>query len=204
MTYAKPPFIDYYIGLDLGKSHDFTAAAVIERSGPPGDHRYDVVGLQRTRGKLYPEIISVVQALVANPAFRPAREYPADATGGPRLEWAPPPTLVIDSTGPGEGVTDDFLVAPMAATLVPCRITSGETYRRGRWPGKASVMAYWVSKSLLSSKVQSLLQSGRLRISPRLELATTLRTELLNFEVRVTDAGNETYGCWRSGKHDDM
>jgi hypothetical protein len=65
-------------------------------------------------------------------------------------------------------------------------------------------MAYWVAKGLLCSTVQSLLQGGRLRVAPGLELAETLRDELLNFEVKVTEAANETYGCWRSGKHDDL
>lgn len=204
MTPVLPPFADIYIGLDLGKTNDWTAASVIERSGPPGRHRFDVVGLIRVRGVMFPEVIRRVQTLAANPALRPHRLIPASADGPERLELAPLPLAVVDSTGVGEAVTDDLLVAPLAARVVPVKITGGDTWRRDRWPGSRGVMAYWVAKGLLCSKVQSLLQGGRLKISPALELAATLQDELLNFEVKVTESANETYGCWRSGKHDDM
>lgn len=204
LEYATPPFLDYFIGLDLGKSSDYTAAAVVERGGPPGNHHYDVVGLERMKDQMYPDVITCVQNLVADPALRPRRHYPADARGPERLEWAPPSTLVIDSTGVGEPVTDMLLTSPVAALMVPVKVTGGDSFRRGRWPGKSSVPAYWVAKGLLCSTAQSLLQGGRLRISPRLKLAETLRDELRGFNVKVTAAGNETYGEWRTGKHDDL
>jgi hypothetical protein len=31
-----------------------------------------------------------------------------------------------------------------------------------------------------------------------------LRQELLGFEVRITSAGNDTYGAWREGTHDNL
>ena len=52
--------------------------------------------------------------------------------------------------------------------------------------------------------VQALLQTGRLKIVPSLKFASLLKTELLNFQVKVTPAANETFGAWREGAHDDL
>jgi hypothetical protein len=84
---------------------------------------------------------------------------------------------------------------PVAVT-----ITSGdaETHEEGRWDRLR------VPKRNLVSVVQVLLQSQRLRIVPRLKDAKTLVDELKTFTVKVTAAGNDTYGNWRDGEHDDM
>jgi hypothetical protein len=53
--------------------------------------------------------------------------------------------------------------------------------------------------------VQVLLQNGRLKIAEGLELAPTLRKELLNFRVKVNPAtAHDSYEHWREGDHDDL
>ena len=64
--------------------------------------------------------------------------------------------------------------------------------------------AYWVPKIELVSTVQSLLQTRRLRVVPRLALADVLKRELLDFKIKVTASANETFGTWREGAHDDL
>ena len=44
---------------------------------------------------------------------------------------------------------------------------------------------------------------GRLTVPPRLPYADVLRTELANFQVRVTAAAHEVYAA-RAGQHDDL
>ncbi len=34
--------------------------------------------------------------------------------------------------------------------------------------------------------------------------AALLVQELLNFQVKITAAGNDTYRAWREGQHDDL
>src|SRR4051812_45468953 len=101
--YVSPPFVDYFVGLDLGRVSDFTALAVLERTAvSPGAYRYDVTALQRSqRGSLYPQIVEATRKTVGDPALRPRREYPQSADGPARLEWAPLPSLVVDATGAG-------------------------------------------------------------------------------------------------------
>jgi hypothetical protein len=202
--YATPPFVDYYIGLDIGRTNDYTAYAVVERSGEPGSYGYNVVALERMRYLPYPEICRKVQAMTSDPALRPRRLYPADGRHATeRLELAPPATMAIDSNGVGEPLTDTFLAAPMAATTVPIKITAGDTWRRDRWPGTTDTYAYWVSKRLLCANVLSLLTSGRLRVVPTLKDARILENEMRTFKIDMTKYGNETFGAWRESDHDD-
>jgi hypothetical protein len=48
------------------------------------------------------------------------------------------------------------------------------------------------------------LQGKRLKIAPELTEAATLTRELQSFQVKITDAANDTYGAWREGAHDDL
>jgi hypothetical protein len=64
-----------------------------------------------------------------------------------------------------------------------------------------------VPKRDLASVVQVLLQSSRLRIGEGLAHARTLTEELVNFRVKITLAGHDSYGTgaeWREGNHDDL
>jgi hypothetical protein len=54
------------------------------------------------------------------------------------------------------------------------------------------------------STVRVLQQARRLKVAPALEHARTLGDELLKFEVKISDAGRDTYGTWREGAHDDL
>jgi hypothetical protein len=51
--------------------------------------------------------------------------------------------------------------------------------------------------------VQATLSTGRLKIAERLPFAEQLRTELINFRMKVTPAANEVFEA-RQGQHDDL
>jgi len=54
------------------------------------------------------------------------------------------------------------------------------------------------------SAVTVLLQRERLKIAARLPEADTLRRELLNFNVKLTAAGNDTLSAWSEGEYDEL
>src|SRR4051794_14658006 len=54
---------EFFVGLDLGQSADFTALVAVERT--PGG--YSVPFLARTRGKPYPEVVAKVADLTRKP-----------------------------------------------------------------------------------------------------------------------------------------
>ncbi len=57
---------------------------------------------------------------------------------------------------------------------------------------------------MLVSIVQVALQTDKLKVASALAEAQTLVRELQNFQVKITDAANDTYGAWREGTHDDL
>jgi hypothetical protein len=60
-----------------------------------------------------------------------------------------------------------------------------------------------VPKGEQVSKLQALLHSGDLRIAASLPDAVVLASELPDFRVRFTEAGNATFNA-REGAHDDL
>jgi hypothetical protein len=61
-----------------------------------------------------------------------------------------------------------------------------------------------VPKKCLVSTLQVLLQRRRLTVAKSLPFTPILVEELLNFQVKVTESANETFGAWREGRHDDL
>jgi hypothetical protein len=52
--------------------------------------------------------------------------------------------------------------------------------------------------------VQVALQTDKLKIASALPEAENLSRELQGFQVKITEAANDTYGAWRDGAHDDL
>lgn len=209
MTPTQPrtvtgPFPEYFLGLDLGKVNDYTALAILERNNAGPVHRYGVTALMRAQlGTPYPKLVDSAKALVMSEELRPFRQHPPDWRGT-KVERSPDPTLVLDATGVGVAVVDMFTTSKIAATLKPLTITSGGQSRRDRWPTTGHT-CYYVPKIELVGVVQMLFQTGRLKIAPGLEHAETLKNELRNFEVKVTQSAHETFGAaHREGGHDDL
>lgn len=188
----------FIIGLDLGQSQDSSALAILERIEPPpkeradlaptGEslatttetatalHRYECRHLHRyPLGTRYPAIVENIGQLMR-----------MDALSGQCR-------LVIDATGVGRPVCDMFAQAGMRYTGVT--ITGGHAVSNDG-------MMFGVPKRVLVSTLQALLQSERLKVAPN-PLREALVSEMLAFQVTLTEAANDTYGG-RSGTHDDL
>lgn len=171
----------YFIGLDLGQAQDPTALAVIERRGDIKTGFCHVPQLKR-----YP-IGTSYGAIVEEMAGK--------------MRQAPEGTrLIVDATGVGRAVVDMFREHEQlraSSIFHAVTITAGsEETREG---------SYWkVPKRNLVGAVQVLLQGQRLKIASELPDTPVLVSELQNFKVKITTAGNDVYGEWREGKHDDL
>src|SRR5262245_56965307 len=174
---------NYYLGLDLGQSQDFTAVTVLERSVDEKEIEkptYAIRHLQRfPLGTPYTTIVASMQNMTALPPVR----------GAP---------VVVDHTGVGRAVVDILRRANLGGRLVPVRITAGfavTEQENGDWH---------VPKKELVTCLQVLLQNQRLKIAESLPEAATLVRELSTFQVKITLAANESFGAWREGAHDDL
>lgn len=179
----------YFVGLDLGQAHDFTALAVLEQTlaADPNVKRgsatrqYACRHLERFKlGTPYPVMVERIAKLVGTAPLRGC-------------------TLVVDQTGVGRPVVDLLKAARLPVRLFqPITITGGHAVKMG------DDGSQHVPKKELVSTLQVLLQTRRLKIAQELPEVRTLEQELLNFRVKITIAANEMFGEWREGQHDDL
>ncbi len=175
---------DYFIGLDLGQTQDFTALTVLERRSVTSalamanKPDYALRYLKRfALGTPYTEIVPAV----------------AKIAGGKTLMGSP---LVVDQTGVGRAVVD--MLRQTAGWVVPVTITGGQSVSR------SEDGSFHVPKKDLVTCLQVVMQARRLQIARGLSEAATLVRELQNFQVRITASAHETFGVWRDGQHDDL
>jgi hypothetical protein len=181
----------YVCGLDLGRQVDPSALALLTwKAAARGGPRpvYSVPTLQRwALGTPYRDIISAVARFLKSPPLCTA--------------W---PVLVLDATGVGAAVAEmalhQFRAQNVRGGFVEVTITAGSAVSQDMTrPG-----AWRVAKKQLASTLQVLLGNRRLQVSDQLPEARTLRQELGNFSVKITEALNETYEAWRENDHDDL
>jgi hypothetical protein len=60
-----------------------------------------------------------------------------------------------------------------------------------------------LGKAYLVSRLQALLQGGRLHL-PKTPEAEALGRELLDYEIKVSEDANDRYGAFKVGAHDDL
>ena len=217
----------YYVGLDLGQSADYTALCVLEEpvwlgSGEVNWEYFRTFPPDGLEGWVSPAQLSPRTAnnvLWTNYHYgRPAHpslhlrhleryelgtKYTEIITGVRRLLLRDPirrrlkrTALLVDKTGVGAAVVDSFWqagVRPISVTIHGGSAVSEEPHH------------YRVPKRDLVAAVQTLLQNGRLKIAEGLELAPTLKKELLNFRVKINPAtAHDSYEHCRESDHDDL
>jgi len=169
------------LGLDLGQVQDHTALALVEweRREADGERVYALRHIERLPlGAGYPAIVGHVKELMASDELHGSTQ------------------LVVDATGVGRPVVDML----RQDGLLPLPVV----VHGGRQSTVDALGYHNVPKRVLVSVAQVLLQDRRLRFAASLPLVKTLEEELLRFEVKITDAGVDTYGAWREGVHDDL
>ncbi len=188
---------DFVLGVDLGKVRDFTALAIVEKvpaplkavqpdplsprveQVPDGPSSLHLRHLERVpKGTTYPAVVELV-----------GKRKAALTSGNSR------PALVVDHTGVGVAVVDLFEDAglqPIAITITGGDVVS----REGRH--------FRVPKRELVTTTHVAMQTGRLKFAASLPDLATLEQELAAFNYKISDAGHDTYGAWREGKHDDL
>lgn len=199
------------VGVDLGQKRDPTAICVCEVEWRGGelvgrdDHHVVRYLARLPLGTLYPDVASEIARILSAVRARYAAPVPEHVgTAGAGAGWDVPVVraapahdvqvaLYIDATGVGQPVVDLLEVAgcsPIAVTFASGekRTKVGRTVRLG--------------KAWMVSRLQALAQTGRLHL-PQTGEAEAARRELLDYEIRVSDDGVETFGAFR-GKHDDL
>ncbi len=205
----------FIAGLDLGQSQDYTALILLDQQRLDPDQgkprmpptlesyrvvdgrvefvprpppapvvwHYEVRGIRRyPLGTSYPAIVDDVVALGQRPELD-------------RVE------LLADATGVGAAIVDMFDRALRNVRSLrgvqPVVITAGHEETR------ASNGAWHVPKRNLVASVQRVLQEGRIKLPKDKPEAGLLVNELQNYQVKLSDAGHDSYNA-RQGQHDDL
>lgn len=189
-AYHRPPV--YFIGVDLGQKHDYTAISILERAiivegerNPynferPTHTQYTIRYLERLPLEIpYPEIVDRISQLVRHPALG-TRKY-----------------LVVDATGVGQPVVDLFRQSKPLAKLMPVILTGGsKPSDDGR--------TWRVPRHDLLVGLEIALQTERLKISEGLPEAQALLHEMRNLRKAITQSGEDVIRPERTSIHDDL
>lgn len=172
----------FIIGLDLGQSQDYTALAIAEKLDVAGSV-YNVRRLERVRSESYPNIVKRVSEIMGK---------------------LPGASLALDYTGVGRPVYDMFLDAGLKPTGILIHDGAAVNHDFGTY-------IYRVPKRDLIGILKVCFQNGQvdqrpaMRISNKLKLAETLKTEILNLKLKIDPVtAHDSYSAWREGDHDDL
>jgi hypothetical protein len=181
----------FFAALDLGQVSDFSTLAVIERIQLVGD--WDPVAFawkKRTMLRLryleriplgtpYPDVVSRVKDVMGQVAAEGVCE------------------LTVDGTGVGRPVVDLLRRSGLSCKLQAAIITGGISESQ-------SDGYHHIPKKDLIAGLQLALQLGTLQIAGGMKFGPALVTEMAEMRVKITSSGNEQFGAWREGSHDDL
>jgi hypothetical protein len=207
----------FFLGLDLGQTHDPSAMSVIEQEevfqvlgspvapgGVPSyvkfvERTYIIRRLDRFPLRTsYTDIVKEVATAFISPALR-VPVHLREEKGGQEIQTKysrniPEPSLVIDSTGLGAPVRDMMVAAKL--NPIPILITRGESAHPVVGAGVG------VPKRDLAQNLIVLFETGRLKITSNLKLLTVFLKELSNFRGTITASGRDVYEA--ASGHDDL
>jgi hypothetical protein len=193
------------IGVDVGRKVDPTAIAVSvpERrvfsdyaSGQEESEIYHRVTFLRrlplrTEG---PEVVRLLERIVRNLQERGCRQ----------------PMMYVDATGSGTALLVDHVRASLrrnAKEIVPVYFNKGDRriFKKVDAPSFANrYRELSLGKAWMVSRMQSLLDYDRLLFPRDSVEAPVMVQELLDYEIRLSENANESYGAFKVGSHDDL
>ncbi len=187
----------FYVGVDLGKSADYTAVAVVEEAKESNlagrvENTLHLRHLERYPLRTpYPEQADRIARLMRSEELISETRVPWEPTV--YRQW---PELVVDATGVGRAVTD--LLRERNPWFRAVTITGGDAAIYSG-PGAS------VPKRDLVAALEVPFHSGTLKVAEGLERWPALKAELLNFLRKINlKTSHDSYEHWRETDHDDL
>ncbi|HTG34964.1 MAG TPA: hypothetical protein VLB76_18765 [Thermoanaerobaculia bacterium] len=174
------------IGLDIGQRRDPTAICVAETERRPAGTR-----------QVYHFLVRHLERLALGTSYPAITQRLVQIEGQILQRTAQPPTLYVDATGVGQPVVDLLQDDLSRSRVIAVYFTYGD--RRTEEENHSVTLG----KAYLVSRLQTLLQTGRLHL-PRTPESEILAQELLDYQIRVDEKANERYGDFKVGSHDDL
>jgi len=201
------------VGADIGQKIDPTAIVVCEatrretgRMTPPPTLHPGQRGVSFTQRPIMETIFTVrhIERMQLNTDYPSVAGRIAEVVRAVRDRYPPRGVrvyLTVDSTGVGRPLVD-MLKEHLAGTAVSL---SAATFVHGdRLDGHAGSRELRVGKAYLVSRLQALIQTDRMRLPAGHPEAQAMARELADYEIKVDQNANDTYGAFRVGTHDDL
>ena len=160
------------LGWDVAQTTDSSIIAVVESDGRPAMYWVRRIA-KLPKGMPYDQQVIMARELVT--------QYKN-------------PTLLIDRTGVGLPICDMIVAGGLNPLQVS--LTAGDVTSRPE-PGKINL-----PKRDLVAAITKTIQERRLKVVPGCENAALFRSELKNFQLKVSASGHNTYNA-AQGSHDD-
>lgn len=205
------------IGVDVGKQHDPSAIVVSEAiqrvmlDRSTGQQKVKHVAFSIVDGEYFEgydipllETVYISRYMkrlaLGLPYPEQAEEIARIATSGTFAKRTV--RVLIDVTGVGRPVFDMIYQIiyqndeALANVLVkPITFTHGDRYNEETG---------LLGKAYLVSRLQALGQTGCAQLPPGNPLAEPTRKEMMDYEIRIDEDGNDRYGAFKTGAHDDI
>lgn len=185
------------VGADIGQKVDPTAIVVAEAlfagSGRGAAWGFTIRHMERLPlNTSYPDVAARILQVVERVD---AQQEPANT------HTDIPVHVVVDSTGVGAPVVDILRreLQGTWATLAEATFTHGD-----RLIGAFGDQKMSVGKAYLVSRLQALFQTQRIHLPKNHAEADAMATELMDYEIRISEDANDKYGAFRVGTHDDL
>jgi len=184
------PIVEFVqVGIDIGQRQDPTAVVVCEVQR----RDYEIDGLGYPSGGVFHYVGRHVERLPLGTPYPAVADRVMDIHAKLKdknaLYW-------VDATGVGQPVVDLLNEAGLWGYLTPVYLTG--TDRAVLAGGQLRL-----GKALMVSRLQVLLQGGRIHLSDTPE-SKALIDELLGYEIRINDNANAQFGAFKVGTHDDL
>lgn len=180
------------IGADIGQKKDPTAIVVTEITMRES-------GLARRREEPHYHARHI-ERLPLGTSYPRVAERIGEICHGVKIRSGSRPHLFVDATGVGQPIIDLLDdAAPEATGIWAVYFTHGDQRKE-----HSSELRISLGKAYLVSRLQMLLQCGRIHLPKDHPEANALVKELLDYEIRVGEDANDRYGAFRVGTHDDL
>lgn len=178
------------VGIDLGMQRDPTAYCVAECMDAATD-QWETRTFERIQ--LGTEYAAVVERLVDVIHGAHRRMQLAGTTNSPPIR--------VDATGVGLPVVQELRAALGNDYVVTgVLFTHGHLYTpRAGWPPSAAL-----GKAFLVSRLQALFGRERIKLPRRHREAAAMQRELMDYSIKVEQDGEDKYGAFSTGTHDDL
>jgi hypothetical protein len=186
------------LSVDLGKMQDFTAFTISEILPERRDNK------QGRRITVKTANVRDIQRVPLGTSYHDIADMLFEVYYDDRLMLIDPetknpirPTMLVDSSGVGEGVADD-LTKRLGLAFVRYRLVRGTAETR------KAPRNYTVPRTRMFEQLYAAFTDDRIRINPKLKLAQALLEELRNLRPEANEETGYVKVVHREGEHDDM